>query len=97
MWGILSDYIKDGIIGKTILFFMAIGAIGVFSKCVLKPEIEPLKIGVSETTLVVSFTAYWLRHLWLCYVFRRWQQWYFKAHPHRDRRRKCSCSEKPNN
>lgn len=85
VWAMLTKYINDGFFGKIILFFVAIGAAGLFSKSVMHVDSSH----INEATLLTALAVYWIRHMWLAYVFRPFQQWYFEKHPNRDRRLNC--------
>lgn len=85
LWANFTDYIRDGIIGKAIIFLMALGAFGIFAK-------ESAQFdggGISEVTLLCALAAYWVRHAWIHYVYRKVQRWYYMNHPDRDRRENC--------
>lgn len=93
VWAILTPYIKDGIIGKIILFGVALGSFGLFSKCISHVDSHH----INEATLVICIAMYWCRHVWMAYVFRKVQRWYFLKYPHHDRRLNCRGCNGTNN
>lgn len=83
IWAMVSKHYRDGLIGKIILFFMTISAFAVFTKAHSGLRVD----GVSESTLLCSLAAYWVRHIWVVLVWHPSVREYFKRHPHRDRRK----------
>lgn len=82
-WGIISKNVRDGVIGKIILFFMSVSAFAIFTKAYRGMAGHD----ISEATLLTSVAFYWIRHIWLVLMWHPLLREYYKKNPHRERRK----------
>lgn len=82
-WGMISKRVRDGFIGKIILFIMSLSAFAVFTKAYS----GIVGHDISEATLLMSVAFYWVRHIWLNLMWYPFLRKHYKRNPHRDRRK----------
>lgn len=84
LWANFSPLVNDGIVGKIILFFMALSALVIFSKSIM--GYPPTDISI--TTLIVSNALYWVRKIFLLCMLRKYRRRWYDKNPSFCRREK---------